>query len=145
MSKTDEGRRVRSRRFVQHKGVSLRSRYDVSVEFEAMQQAIDLLPAHLVSTTFLSIYCDCTSGGGYTVDTRASEKVAVDLANALSKAFIAIRGGHNGVTVNWGEPAYDPHADAMVRNVIAVRRTSLRVEGRTHRGTRSRQKHFGNG
>jgi hypothetical protein len=86
MSKTDEGRRVRSRRYVLHKGVSLRSRYDVSVEFEAMQQAIDLLPAHLVSTTFLSIYCDSTSGGGYTVDTRASEKVAVDLANALSKA-----------------------------------------------------------
>lgn len=96
----------------------LQSRYGKKAELEAMMAAIDHVidndPLALAPMTIL--FCDSKASATYTAScVPCSSAVLRYVANTIGEAFVAVAGGHNGVTAEcdagldktWEEAAPD--------------------------------------
>lgn len=91
-----------------HRGVSLQSRYSVAHEFETMKAVVDAMPAD-VRLRLTSIWCDSKACAYYHVVVSLGMHHSA-LAEQIRRCFLAATVGFNGLSVEHGshDTQFDP-------------------------------------
>lgn len=88
---------------LEHRGVSLQSRYGKAHEYRAMMRIVDALGPQ-DARYLVSVYCDSKAESCYLLRADVPDARLNPLARAFSEAGLSIGLGNNGVTVYGREP-----------------------------------------
>lgn len=88
---------------LEHRGVTLRSRYGKAHEYRAMMRIVDALREE-DARGLVSVFCDSKAEACYLLRADVPDARLDPLARAFSKAGLSVGLGNNGVSVYGREP-----------------------------------------